>query len=99
MGRLAVADDPAPPAPAAGRSEAQGPPQAPPLSSKGITPPSRPGFGTLGRKLLVRANHFVVQVADNDICHYDVSSIPPFFIFSYFCTLRRPIARDLSILF
>ncbi|KAG0541970.1 hypothetical protein BDA96_02G062300 [Sorghum bicolor] len=75
MGRLAVADNPAPPAPAAGRSEAQGPahrPPPPPLSSKGITPPARPGFGTLGRKLIVRANHFAVQVADNDICHYDV---------------------------
>lgn len=97
-----MADDPAPPAPAAGRSEAQGraahqPPQAPPVSSKGITPPSRPGFGTLGRKLLVRANHFVVQVADNDICHYDVSSSPS--IFSYFCTSQRPITRDLLILF
>jgi eukaryotic translation initiation factor 2C len=71
------------PAPS-GRSAAQPPapahqpPAAPPVSSKGIIAhPSRPGFGTVGRKVLVRANHFLVQFADNDICHYDVSSPPP----------------------
>ena len=97
MGRLAVADDPAPPAPAAGRSEAaQGPShQPPPLSSKGISPPSRPGFGTLGRKLLVSANHFVVQVADNDICHYDVSSTP-FIFFLHLLVLLLFAASDCS---
>lgn len=79
MERLAVAD-PTPRAPAA-RSEAQPAPeqqnqpqQPPPVSSKGIVHPARPGYGKLGKKVMVRANHFVVQVPDKDtICHYDVS--------------------------
>ncbi|KAJ1288087.1 hypothetical protein BS78_02G062600 [Paspalum vaginatum] len=61
MGSLAVAD------PAAHDQ---------PPSSKGIAHPPRPGLGTLGRKLVVRANHFLVNVADSDICHYDVSISP-----------------------
>ncbi|CAN6197137.1 unnamed protein product [Urochloa humidicola] len=87
VGRLAVAGAgpaaaaPAPPAPAAARSAApqapaHQPPPAPPVSSKGIVHPARPGFGTVGRKVIVRANHFLVQVADKDICHYDVSISP-----------------------
>ncbi|TVU41245.1 hypothetical protein EJB05_14748, partial [Eragrostis curvula] len=87
MGRLAVAD-PAPRAPAprpgapapAARSEADAAayqkPQLPPVSSKGIAHPARPGVGTIGKKVVVRANHFLVDVADNDIVHYDVSINP-----------------------
>ncbi|RLM86725.1 hypothetical protein C2845_PM04G04760 [Panicum miliaceum] len=73
MGRLAVAgaDPAAPPAPAARSAPAQQPPAAPPVSSKGIPHPARPGFGTVGRRVVVRANHFLVEVADNDICHYN----------------------------
>lgn len=41
-------------------------------SSKGSRMPARPGFGTVGKKCVVRANHFLVQVADKDIYHYDV---------------------------
>ncbi|XP_039797428.1 protein argonaute MEL1-like [Panicum virgatum] len=79
MGRLAVAGahPAAPPAPAAARSApAQQPAAAPPVSSKGIPHPARPGFGKLGRRVVVRANHFLVEVADNDICHYNVSISP-----------------------
>uniref|UniRef100_A0A5B6ZDV3 Protein argonaute N-terminal domain-containing protein n=1 Tax=Davidia involucrata TaxID=16924 RepID=A0A5B6ZDV3_DAVIN len=47
-----------------------------PASSKALRPPARPGFGTVGRKCVVRANHFLVQVADNDLHHYDVSITP-----------------------
>ncbi|KAK2643502.1 hypothetical protein Ddye_025265 [Dipteronia dyeriana] len=47
-----------------------------PLSSKGRRPPGRPGYGTMGRKCVVKANHFLVQVADRDIHHYDVSITP-----------------------
>ncbi|PWZ40147.1 Protein argonaute MEL1 [Zea mays] len=77
MGKLAVADDrPAAPPVPAGKPVAQGPahqPQeAPPLSRKRIVPPPRPGLGTSGRKLAVRANHFFVEVSVNDIFHYDV---------------------------
>ncbi|CAL5090915.1 unnamed protein product [Urochloa decumbens] len=82
VGRLAVAGagPAAPPAPAAARSaqapahQPPPPPPAavpPPVSSEGIAHPARPGFGTVGRKVVVRANHFLVKVADNDICHYD----------------------------
>lgn len=44
-----------------------------PSSAKAIRFPDRPGFGRLGRKIQVRANHFQVQVADKDLHHYDVS--------------------------
>ncbi|EXB81597.1 Protein argonaute 5 [Morus notabilis] len=47
-----------------------------PASSKAVRPPARPGFGKLGRKCVVRANHFLVNVADRDLCHYDVSITP-----------------------
>ncbi|GJN24773.1 hypothetical protein PR202_gb12535 [Eleusine coracana subsp. coracana] len=74
MAMLAVAD-PAPRAPPA-RSEAPEH-QLPPVSSKGIVHPARPDYGKLGTKIMVRANHFVVQVAEQDsICHYDVSISP-----------------------
>ncbi|KDP43930.1 hypothetical protein JCGZ_05397 [Jatropha curcas] len=48
----------------------------PPASSKAVRFAARPGFGTRGRKLVVRANHFLVQIADRDLCHYDVSITP-----------------------
>ncbi|KAK1586285.1 hypothetical protein Q3G72_000822 [Acer saccharum] len=47
-----------------------------PISSRGRRPPGRPGYGTIGRKCMVKANHFLVQVADTDIHHYDVSITP-----------------------
>ncbi|KAK9279006.1 hypothetical protein L1049_012681 [Liquidambar formosana] len=48
----------------------------PPSSSKAIRFPRRPGFGTVGRKCVVRANHFLVEVADMDLHHYDVTITP-----------------------
>ncbi|KAM0874642.1 hypothetical protein ACQ4PT_037326 [Festuca glaucescens] len=48
----------------------------PPLSSKAEKFPARPGFGTVGKRCRVRANHFLVQVADQDIHHYDVAIFP-----------------------
>ncbi|RLM85364.1 hypothetical protein C2845_PM04G05340 [Panicum miliaceum] len=78
MERLGIAD-PAPPAPSA-RSLTQvlnylsfEPPL---VSRKGIAHPVRPGFGTLGRRVAIRANHFLVEVGNNDICHYYVSISP-----------------------
>ncbi|KAL2536180.1 Protein argonaute 5 [Forsythia ovata] len=50
--------------------------QPPPVSSKGMRYPARPGVGTVGRKVIVKANHFLVQVADRDLTHYDVSITP-----------------------
>ncbi|OMO58271.1 Argonaute/Dicer protein, PAZ [Corchorus capsularis] len=51
-------------------------PPLPPSSSKAVRFPQRPGRGTVGRQCLVRANHFLVKVADNDLHHYDVSITP-----------------------
>ncbi|XP_010435959.1 PREDICTED: protein argonaute 5-like [Camelina sativa] len=48
----------------------------PPESSKAVTHRLRPGRGTLGKRVTVRANHFLVQVADRDLYHYDVSINP-----------------------
>ncbi|GAY65854.1 hypothetical protein CUMW_244220 [Citrus unshiu] len=48
----------------------------PPRSSLAVRLPVRPGFGTVGRKCVVRANHFMVQLAEKDIHHYDVSITP-----------------------
>lgn len=42
-----------------------------PASSKAIRFPPRPGFGTLGEKVQVRANHFLVEVVDRDLHHFD----------------------------
>ncbi|KAM3310431.1 hypothetical protein ACQJBY_031240 [Aegilops geniculata] len=52
------------------------PPNLPPVSSKAEKFPARPGFGTIGRRCRVRANHFLVQVADKEIYHYDVAIDP-----------------------
>lgn len=44
-----------------------------PSSQKATRFPDRPGFGQVGRKIRVRANHFHVQVATNKVLHhYDV---------------------------
>ncbi|CAA0815012.1 Protein argonaute 5 [Striga hermonthica] len=47
-----------------------------PVSSKALRPPARPGIGRLGKSVLVKANHFLVSVADRDLTHYDVSISP-----------------------
>ncbi|CAI0398011.1 unnamed protein product [Linum tenue] len=49
---------------------------AAPVSSKAIALPRRPGYGTIGRKCMVRANHFLVKVQDIEIRHYDVTITP-----------------------
>ncbi|GMP98928.1 hypothetical protein CsSME_00046617 [Camellia sinensis var. sinensis] len=51
-------------------------PAQPPLSTKSLRPPVRPGYGTVGRRCIVRANHFLVDVADRDLHHYDVTITP-----------------------
>ncbi|VAI38254.1 unnamed protein product [Triticum turgidum subsp. durum] len=47
-----------------------------PVSKKGLAHPARPGAGTVGKKVMIRANHFLVNVADNNLFHYDVSINP-----------------------
>lgn len=55
------------------------PPQAVPLvpsSSRMIKAPARNGFGTAGRKCVIRANHFLVDIGQKDPHHYDVAIVP-----------------------
>ncbi|KAJ1293181.1 hypothetical protein BS78_01G048200 [Paspalum vaginatum] len=47
-----------------------------PVSKKGLAHPARPNAGTIGKKVAIRANHFLVNVADNNLFHYDVSINP-----------------------
>ncbi|XP_046362549.1 protein argonaute-2-like isoform X2 [Haliotis cracherodii] len=47
----------------------------PPITSDFICPP-RPGVGSEGRAILLRANHFQVRVPKGFIHHYDVSITP-----------------------
>ena len=46
-------------------------------SSKGLVFHRRPGYGQLGRKCVVKANHFLAQVPDTDLSQYSVSSLSP----------------------
>ncbi|KAH1088224.1 hypothetical protein GYH30_019326 [Glycine max] len=50
--------------------------QPSPLSSrKAVRFSERPGFDLVGRKIKVRANHFQVQVTEQDLFHYDVHNL------------------------
>nr|GEY10334.1 hypothetical protein [Tanacetum cinerariifolium] len=42
-----------------------------PSSSKLIKPPARPGFGMVGRKVMITANNFLVQLGDKNPHQYD----------------------------
>ncbi|KAG5248301.1 protein argonaute [Salix suchowensis] len=46
------------------------------VSSKAIVPPPRPQYGSKGRKCVIRANHFMVEVSDRDLFQYDVAITP-----------------------
>ncbi|KAK4425619.1 protein argonaute 10 [Sesamum alatum] len=47
-----------------------------PSSSKSLTFPARPGFGQLGTKCIVKANHFFAELPDKDLNQYDVTITP-----------------------
>ncbi|KAG6417322.1 hypothetical protein SASPL_119476 [Salvia splendens] len=51
-------------------------PELPPASSKAVRYPPRPGFGSYGRKVVVKANHFLTEIGNRDLRHYDVSISP-----------------------
>ncbi|KAJ1294154.1 hypothetical protein BS78_01G124200 [Paspalum vaginatum] len=73
--------EPAAPAPVEVQQAAQvvpapAPGRLPPASSKALVFTERPGHGTVGRRCRVRANHFLVQVQDKEIYHYDVEITP-----------------------
>ncbi|KAL8259865.1 hypothetical protein R6Q59_027818 [Mikania micrantha] len=47
-----------------------------PTSSKKVNRPARAGFGTIGRKCVVKANHFLVDFGQKDPHQYDVAISP-----------------------
>ncbi|KAJ9554728.1 hypothetical protein OSB04_009342 [Centaurea solstitialis] len=47
-----------------------------PSSSKLHKAPARPGYGTAGRKCVIKANHFCVEFGDKDPYQYDVTITP-----------------------
>lgn len=47
-----------------------------PSSSKSINFAPRPGFGQLGTKCIVKANHFFAELPNKDLNQYDVTIIP-----------------------
>lgn len=61
-----------------------------PSSSKSLSFAPRPGYGQVGTKCIVKANHFFAELPDKDLNQYDVSSIffdvlsVVFFAFSFF---------------
>ncbi|KAK1426252.1 hypothetical protein QVD17_14922 [Tagetes erecta] len=60
-------------------ADAPPPPRAVPLipsSSKKLSTPARPGPGTIGRKLVIKANHFLVDLGQKDPYQYDVAISP-----------------------
>ncbi|KAK9149760.1 hypothetical protein Scep_008517 [Stephania cephalantha] len=48
----------------------------PPVSSKGIVFCRRPGYGQVGARCLVKANHFLAELPEKDLNHYDVTITP-----------------------
>ncbi|CAD5188298.1 unnamed protein product [Musa acuminata subsp. malaccensis] len=48
----------------------------PPLSSKGIFFCRRPGFGQVGSRCIVKANHFLAELTNKDLIQYDVTITP-----------------------
>jgi eukaryotic translation initiation factor 2C len=62
------------PAPAMQQAVVAAPaPAAAPSSTKKLKAPPRPGFGTIGRKVVIHANHFLVDLGNKDPYQYDVS--------------------------
>jgi eukaryotic translation initiation factor 2C len=74
---------PSPPAPVRPGLSVQdaGPPSpreavAPPVSSKAVRFPVRPGKGKMGQRCIVKANHFFAELPDKDLHQYDVAITP-----------------------
>ncbi|KAG5075120.1 hypothetical protein JHK84_056351 [Glycine max] len=47
-----------------------------PTSSKSLTFARRPGYGQVGTKCIVKANHFFAELPDKDLNQYDVTITP-----------------------
>jgi eukaryotic translation initiation factor 2C len=46
-----------------------------PTCKKSLVFSSRPGYGQLGTKCIIKANHFLVDISISDLSHYNVSLI------------------------
>lgn len=44
-------------------------------SCKTLVLPARPGYGKLGTKCVVKANHFLADISISDLSQYDVSHL------------------------
>lgn len=56
-----------------------------PSSSKSLRFPLRPGYGQAGVKCIVKANHFLAELPDKDLNHYDVRQYPLHFSIMFLC--------------
>ncbi|ERM97078.1 protein argonaute PNH1 isoform X1 [Amborella trichopoda] len=45
-------------------------------SGRALSFPRRPGYGQMGVKCIVKANHFLAELPDKDLNHYDVTITP-----------------------
>lgn len=44
-------------------------------SGKSLVFSARPGYGQLGKKCVVKANHFLADISVSDLSHYNVSNL------------------------
>lgn len=49
--------------------------------NKSLVFPRRPGYGQLGTKCLVKANHFLADISVSDLTHYNVSLMSLIYIY------------------
>ncbi|CAN1134896.1 Protein argonaute MEL1 [Linum perenne] len=57
-------------------SEAEQEKQLVPVPAKSVKFVARPDYGSVGTKCVIQANHFLVELSDRDLHHYDVSIKP-----------------------
>ena len=58
-----------------------------PTSSKSLTFARRPGYGQVGTKCIVKANHFFAELPDKDLNQYDVRLVLLAWSLSHYCSL------------
>ena len=59
-----------------------------PTSSKSLSFAPRPGYGQVGTKCIVKANHFFAELPDKDLNQYDVRLLLLAWSLSIYCSLR-----------
>ena len=58
-----------------------------PTSSKSLSFAPRPGYGQVGTKCIVKANHFFAELPDKDLNQYDVRLVLLAWSLSHYCSL------------